>query len=195
MPFEQQMNFPTELALKTTHEGIRLLRTTVREIRNLYDPEIKWQRSVIPRGDNPLRELKGDSYDMVMEIDLKKSSSFDLGIRGATIQYDAVKKTIRCGGAAEQSGFPPDKWKAYIRKNPDQHNNMGEAPLAPVNGKIKLRVLVDRTTLEIYANDGLMVMTSCFRPDETKWYSLSSKGEINVSASIHSLKSAWAVNK
>lgn len=195
MPFEQQMNFPTELALKTTHEGIRLLRTPVREIKNLYDSEIKWRRPVIPQGDNPLRELKGDLYDMDMEIDLKKATSFDVSIRGATIQYDAAKKVLRCGGAAEQSGFPPDNWKAYTRKSPDQHNNMGEALLTPVNGKIKLRVLVDRTTLEIYANDGLVVMTSCFMPDETKHYTLTADGEMEVNATIHALKSAWTLNQ
>ncbi|MBX2922078.1 MAG: GH32 C-terminal domain-containing protein [Chitinophagaceae bacterium] len=195
MPFEQQMNFPTELELRTTHEGIRLLRMPVREIKKLYDSGIKWQRSVTPQGDNPLRELKDDLYDIDMEIDLKKSTSFDFSIRGATIQYDAAKKILRCGGAAEQSGFPPDNWKAYIRKKPNQLNNMGEAPLVPVNGKIKLRVLVDRTTLEIYANDGLVVMTSCFMPDETKFYALTADGEIDVNATIHSLKSAWTVNQ
>ena len=72
---------------------------------------------------------------------------------------------------------------------------MGEAPLAPVNGKIKLRVLVDRTTLEIYANDGLVVMTSCFMPDETKHYALTADETINVEATIHSLKSAWTLNR
>lgn len=195
MPFEQQMNFPAELELKTTPGGIRLLRTPVREIKNLYDSEIKWQRQVIPQGDNPLSELKGDLYDMDVEIDLKKATSFDFSIRGATIKYNVAKQTLRCGGTAERSGFPPDNWKAYIRKNPDQLNNMGEAPLAPVNGKIKLRVLVDRTTLEIYANDGLVVMTSCFMPDETKHYALTADETINVEATIHSLKSAWTLNR
>jgi sucrose-6-phosphate hydrolase SacC (GH32 family) len=161
----------------------------------LYDSEIKWRRPVIPQGDNPLRELKGDLYDMDMEIDLKKATSFDVSIRGATIQYDAAKKALRCGGAAEQSGFPPDNWKAYTRKSPDQRNNMGEAPLTPVNGKIKLRVLVDRSTLEIYANDGLVVMTSCFMPDETKHYTLTADGEMEVNATIHALKSAWTLNQ
>ncbi|GAH02172.1 unnamed protein product, partial [marine sediment metagenome] len=32
------------------------------------------------------------------------------------------------------------------------------APLKPMDGKIKLRILVDRTTLEIFANDGQIYM-------------------------------------
>lgn len=195
MPFEQQMNFPTELELKTTPEGIRLLRTPVREIKNLYDAEIKFQKSLSGQAENPLSELKGDCYDFDLEIDVKKSSSFELGVRGATIHYDAVKKILRCGGQAEKSGFPPDHWMAFVRTNVNETNNMGEAKLAAVDGKIKLRVLVDRTTVEIYANDGLVVITSCFRPNETRFYALSSNGEINVNASIHALQSAWVANK
>lgn len=195
MPFEQQMNFPTELELKTTPEGIRLLRTPVKEIKNLYDGEVKIQQSLTGNSENPLKNLKGDLYDIDLEIDVAKSSSWDIGIRGVTIHYDAVKKILRTGGPAEKSGFPPDHWKPSVRANVNDSNNMGEAKLSPVNGKIKLRVLVDRTTVEVYANDGLVVMTSCFRPDETKWYSLSSNGEININGSIHSLKSAWVVNK
>ncbi|MFT3749517.1 MAG: GH32 C-terminal domain-containing protein [Agriterribacter sp.] len=191
MPFEQQMNFPTELELKTTPEGIKLLRMPVAEIKNLYDAEYKWQKAVIRQGDNPLKDLKGDLYDISLDIDLKKSASVELGIRGVTIQYNVAQKMLRCGGPAVQSGFPPDAWKAYLKKNINQFNNMGEANLPAVNGKIKLRVLVDRTTVEVFGNNGQVVMSSCFMPDESKLYTLTSEGETSVNAEIHSLKPAW----
>lgn len=191
MPFEQQMNFPTELQLKSTTDGMKLLRMPIAEIKNLYDSELKWQKAVSPQGDNPLKDLKGDLYDIDLKIDLKKSSSIQIGIRSETIQYDVANKTLRCGGPAVQSGFPPDKWKAYLKKHTDQFNNMGEAPLAPVDGKLKLRILVDRTTIEIFGNDGQVVMSSCFMPEEEMTYALTADGEINVIAEIHALKSAW----
>jgi fructan beta-fructosidase len=31
-------------------------------------------------------------------------------------------------------------------------------PLPPINGKVRLQVLVDRTSLEIFGNDGLLYM-------------------------------------
>lgn len=194
MPFEQQMNFPTELTLKSTPGGMRLFRMPIAEIKNLYQSEQKWQKAVSRQDDNPLKDLKGDLYDISLEIDLKKFTSFQIGVRGATIQYDILNKILRCGGPAVQNNFPPDNWKAYLKKHTDQFNNMGEAPLAPQNGKIKLRILVDRTTVEIFGNDGQVVISSCFLPDETKWYTLSAEGEINVNAEIHALQSAWASN-
>lgn len=191
MPFEQQMNFPTEMELKTTPEGIRLFRMPVREIKNLHDTEISIQKTISGGDENPLSELKGDLYDFDMEIDVTKCRAFRMELRGAVIRYDAVNRLLSCGGPAEKNRFTPESWRAYTRKNENETNNMGEATLKPDSGKIKLRILVDRTTVEIYANDGLVVMTSCFRPNDTKWYALSAEGEIGVNAAVHSLKSAW----
>jgi sucrose-6-phosphate hydrolase SacC (GH32 family) len=197
MPFEQQMNFPTQLDLKTTPEGLRLHRMPVEEIKNLYDKESKWQKVVGRQAENPLADLKGDLYDFEFEIDVNNSSAIEIGARGATIQYDAKTKTLRCGAKSNivKSGFPPDHWRAFDRKDINDFNNMGEAKLSSVNGKIKLRILIDRTTVEIFGNDGLVVITSSFMPDESKHYSLSSDNDINVNASIHSLNSAWAKQK
>jgi sucrose-6-phosphate hydrolase SacC (GH32 family) len=38
------------------------------------------------------------------------------------------------------------------------------AELSPIDGRIKLRLLVDRTSIETFANDGEASMTSCFLP-------------------------------
>ncbi len=191
MPFEQQMNFPNEVSLKSTQEGLRLFRMPIAEIKNLYDSEIKWKKSITNQTDNPLKDLKGDTYDFSFEIDLLKSNKIDIGIRGATIQYDVAKKILRAGGSPVQSDFPPDKWKSFVRTNVNESNNLGEATLYPINGKIKLRILVDRTTIEIFANDGRIAITSNFMPTEDHYYHLTTDGEANVAAEIHSIKSIW----
>ncbi len=191
MPFEQQMNFPTELNLKSTPEGMRLFRLPIAEIKDLYDGQLNWEKSVKQNGENPFAELEDDLYDMELEIDIKKASAFELDIRGATIRYDVSKKQLKLGGNAQQNGFPPDRWKNYVKKQIDSTNNMGEAPLKPVDGKIKLRILVDRTSVEIFANDGLVVFSSCYLRDEQALYSMSVKGEASVKASINALKSIW----
>lgn len=191
MPFEQQMNFPTEIKLKTTPGGVRMFRMPVKEISLLYNKEIKWQKTLNSQSDNPLKELKDDLYDVNLELDLKAAKSFDVTIRGAVIHYDAVKKMMYCGGKWVPNIFVPEDWRASSGGKVTDLNNMGQAPLAPVNGKITLRILVDRTTLEIFGNDGQVVMTSCFMPADAQLYSLHSDGAINLNANIHSLHSAW----
>jgi sucrose-6-phosphate hydrolase SacC (GH32 family) len=192
MPFEQQMNFPTEVKLKTTPNGVRMFRMPVKEISQLYDKEIKWQKTLNSQSENPLKGLKNDLYDIDLEVDIKKAASFNVAIKGAVIHYDATKKMIYCGGKWVPNIFVPEDWRALANGKVTDLNSMGEAPLAAVEGKIKLRILVDRTTIEIFGNDGQVVITSCFMPDDTKFYDLHSEGEIGVNANIHSLQSAWA---
>lgn len=180
MPFEQQMNFPTELTLRNTPEGLRAYRIPIREISLLYDRHDKWKNKTIKTGSNILDQLKGDLYDMQFEFDMTQSSSFTIGIRGAGIHYDADKQMISCDGPTVDN-----KWV-----------DLGKAALKSIDGKIKLRILVDRTSIELFGNDGEVVITSNFMPDlSNRSYSLSAEKKIKiVSADIHSLKSIWNRN-
>jgi len=190
MPFEQQMNFPAELTLRTTPEGIRVFKTPVREIKNLYEKEHQWQNENI-KDNNIFKGLNGDLYDMDIEVDINRSSTFEIRLRNITLYYDAVKKLLSCGSDTVE----PGSWASRNRPNKNAANNLGEAPLTPVDGKIKLRILLDRTTVEIFGNDGQIVITSCFMPnDDNKTYSFTSKeGVTLVKAKVHSLKSAWTI--
>jgi sucrose-6-phosphate hydrolase SacC (GH32 family) len=193
MPFEQQMNFPTEVTIRTTPEGLKAFRMPVREIQNLYDKEYKWEDYVLKQGDNLFEELKGELYDVDMVIDVKKSSSFEVKLRNVTVFYDAVKKVVLCGGKPVNNGIIPDTWISANKKDINSSNNLGMAPLYPVDGIIKLKILFDRTSVEVFGNDGETVITSCYMPeDDNLNYSLTTNGEINVvKAQVHSLKSAW----
>jgi sucrose-6-phosphate hydrolase SacC (GH32 family) len=191
MPFEQQMNFPTELTLKNTSEGVRVFRMPVKEIQNLYEKNTKLNKVDLRPGENLFKDLDNEHYDIDLEVGLKKSTTFDIGIRGANIHYDAGKNIISCGGSAVENNIVPENWKSGENANVENFNNLGEAPLKPVDGKIRLRILIDRTSIEVFGNDGQVVITSSFMPEDKKSYSLTANEEINVSAEVNSLKSAW----
>jgi hypothetical protein len=67
------------------------------------------------------------------------------------------------------------------------------ASLSPVNGKLKLRILVDRTSIEVFANDGEVSMTSCFLPkDKSTALEFYTKDVITIrSLRVSKLKSSW----
>jgi sucrose-6-phosphate hydrolase SacC (GH32 family) len=194
MPFEQQMNFPTEIQLRTTPQGgVKAYRMPVKEIRNLYDKEYKWNNETLTKGNRLFQELKDELYDIDLELDINPSTSFEIGLRSVTVSYDASARTLSCGGIPVKHGIIPSDW---ISKNPaeiNEKNNLGKAPLAPVNGKLKLRILLDRTTVEVFGNDGDVVITSCYMPQENAGgYSFSSNNDIQVvKAAIYSLKPIW----
>lgn len=170
MPFNQQMSFPRELTLRATPEGPRLCMLPVREIEVLRGKKQAWTDIKLRPGENPLSALEGELWDIDAEIavDKEKPASVVLTARGEPIRYDAKAATLHCLGRS--------------------------APLAPRDGRIKLRVLIDRTSIEIYANDGLVTMCSCFLPDPAdRSLALTVEGgEAAVgSLTLYELKSAW----
>ncbi len=60
----------------------------------------------------------------------------------------------------------------------------------PVDGKVKLRVLVDRGSIELFANDGAAVATFFALPKPENW-SISLSGNGSASLVINELKSIW----
>ena len=67
-----------------------------------------------------------------------------------------------------------------------------------MDGKIKLELLIDRSSVEIFANDGEVVMSSCFTPEKKAddlvlW---TRGGELFVEEiTIHELETAWGKKK
>lgn len=107
MPFNQQMSFPCELTLRTFPEGIRLCRTPVREVEKLYRQTQHWQKLVLRPGDNPLRKIEGELFDIRADLVPGHAAEVVLKVRGEPIRYEARTQTIHCRG--KQARLVPDK--------------------------------------------------------------------------------------
>ncbi len=168
MPFTQQMNFPTELTLRTTPDGIRLYRTPIRELSKLRLPGHKWSNVHLQGGKNLFQNMEGDLFEIDLKAEVGAGGSFALTIRGASIHFDTAQQTITL----------------FDRS----------APLHPENGLVSLQVLVDRTSLEVFCNGGRVVLSSCFLPpDDSRELEIHSQGDSVriLSAGIHPLRSIW----
>jgi len=138
MPFNQQMAFPRELRLKRTDEGLRLFNTPAREIELLHGKRHEWSNLTLdPGGDNPLASVEGELFDIEAEFEAGTARTFGLDIRGERLAYSTTERKL---------------------------NALGSAPLELKDGVLRLRVLVDRTSLETFARDGQVTLSSCFLP-------------------------------
>lgn len=167
MPFNQQMSFPRELTLRTTAEGPRLHMLPVREIETIRGEKQSRTGLALKPGNNPLAGLKGELWDIEAEIALGQAKEVLLTVRGEPIRYDVKSGTLHCLGRS--------------------------APLQAA-GPLKLRVLVDRTSIEIFASDGRYPLCSCFLPDPAdQSLSLAVQGGQAVvrTLNVYGLKSAW----
>ncbi|MCY3020721.1 MAG: glycoside hydrolase family 32 protein [Planctomycetota bacterium] len=168
MPFNQQMSFPCEMKLRTLPEGLRICRTPVKEIEALRAKEHKWNDATLKPGDNPLADISGDLFDVRAEFELGDATEFGFRARGQAVTYSVKDKKLSCLGRS--------------------------AELAPIANRIKLQILLDRTTIEAFGNDGKVSMTSCFVPKvkDKSMEAFAVGGSVKiVSLSVYELKSAW----
>jgi len=168
MPFNQQMTFPCELTLRTTNEGIRLFRQPVKEIETIHQNEQLWKNISLKSGENPLSGISGELFDIHAELDPVSASEIGFIIRGEKVQYNAAEKQISCLGRS--------------------------ASLDTIQAKIRLQILVDRTSIEVFGNDGQVSLSSCFLPDpadsDVGIYALGGEAKIN-SLKVFQLSSSF----
>lgn len=144
--FAGQLSVPAELSLHQYPEGIRLLKKPAEEIARLETKA--WMisnKNILPGlNKNPVSRMKGDCFRIKGTFDPKTVNSFGFLVRcnrgtdGTEIRFDATRNQLSVLGKV--------------------------APLVPEDGKIKLDILVDRSSIEVYANDGKVVLSVQFVP-------------------------------
>jgi len=99
---------------------------------------------------------------------------------------------VDVGIAAPDGGLSRDESDAWVDTSGADAGGAVELP--PVGGRLHLRILVDRTSLEVFGNDGRAAMTSCFLPKAAEKslavYATGGAAKI-VSLQVFTLKSAW----
>jgi sucrose-6-phosphate hydrolase SacC (GH32 family) len=172
MPFNQQMSFPCQLSLHSDPEGLRIHRWPVREIESLRDKKTIIVDRALGPDETIESEVTGDLFDIEAEFETAGDAEFGFKIRGAEIWYSTKNSELVCIDKA--------------------------APMKPEQNRVKIRILVDRSSLEVFGNDGVISMTSCFLPKlaahNLDIFTRGGKARL-VSARINTLRSAWPQTK
>lgn len=169
MPFNQQMSLPLELSLVTTPVGIRLFRQPAKEIVQLRaGPRIELGGSPLQAGDSLPLNPQSDLIQGELRFAPAATGDVVLNVRGSEIRWSAKEKMLH----------------AFGRK----------APLAPIDGKVSLNLVLDRSSLEIFGNNGEIAMSFCFIPKagDTEWRLTAVDSQIRITSWVlRRLKSAW----
>ena len=178
MPFNQQMSFPADLALRTTPAGVRLFRWPVKEIESLYAKSHSFKDLSIESANKALAGLSAELIDMSIEFAPGDNGILKLNIRGLQVVCGEVKKYRTKTGTTDVKSVV---FGAY------------QAPAPAIDGKVKLRILVDRTAIEIFANDGAATASCYAAPaSENRKISISSAQPVRInSLVVNELKSSW----
>lgn len=170
MAFNQMMCFPCELSLVSTAGGPRLAWRPVKEIALLREKTHKLGPVSLKSGDgNPLAKVKAELLEVRLEAEVGEGAELALNLRGTEVRYDAARQELHVGNV--------------------------KAPVPLRRGKLSLVALVDRTSLTLWASDGLTYVPLPVIPKaENRSVGLSvQKGSAKVTTlDVHEMRSIWA---
>ncbi|HYE30946.1 MAG TPA: GH32 C-terminal domain-containing protein [Methylomirabilota bacterium] len=159
-PWRSAMSIPRELVLRRTGDGLRLFQEPVKELEKLRVERKRLGKSSFAEANEWLRKQQRGSelWEMEMEVE-HRGAAFELQIPGAgdepmILRHDpsgTLTLTRPRAGAAGFHGAFPGRY---------------EAPVRSTAGKAQLRLFLDTSSVEIFANNGEVVMTAVRLPEQ-----------------------------
>ena len=132
------------------------------------DKLINWKNEILKPDRKLVGSLGGQLVHVRADLKLAGAAETTMLIRGIPITYNVEKEELSC------------------LKN--------KAPLKPVDDQVRLEILVDRTSIEIFGNNGRMYMpVGVILVDNPTSFEISAKGGNTQieSLDIIQLRSAW----
>ncbi len=150
-----------ELSLARTDQGIRLVHNPIPELQILRGEHDHWQGEVIQPGTNLLADVRGSSLEIIAEMSITDSvDRFGFHIRVGENERTTIAYTV------EDQKLVVDRARSGEVEFHDAFPRVHSAHLSPLNKKIRLHILVDSSSVEVFANDGLVTFTECIFPSE-----------------------------
>ena len=140
MPFNGMMLFPTELSLRTTKDGIRLFSKPIDELDRLQTSVGKWRALTADKADELLRQYK-DASTLRIRTTLKLSHATNAGLNlfgQSLLDYDM---------------------------NYNRINGVFYSPEDMTSMEIAADIILDKTSIEVYIDDGAYSYSMERRPD------------------------------
>lgn len=130
MPFNGMMTLPTELRLRTTKEGVRLVSTPVAELERLLTPQGRWDDLTAAEADRELEAFRGaECLRIRTTIELSHATDAGLDLFGQhLVNYDLNHNLL---------------------------NGRFYSPQDPTSMELSADIYLDRTSVEVFIDGGL----------------------------------------
>jgi fructan beta-fructosidase len=165
--WNQQMTVPCELILRKTAVGPRMFALPVKELDSLHGTKHVWKEVTLTEKDNPLAKVRAELCDIRATLSTGKAETVRINIHGVPVVYDVKKQTLCCKSVS--------------------------APLPAVGGKVRLRLLVDRGSIEVFGNDGAVALSvAALAAEKDRGLEVTAKGgPAQAALEVIEMGSAW----
>jgi fructan beta-fructosidase len=189
-PWRSAMSIPREVGLSRTAEGIRLVQKPAREVESLRDRHFAFKSGDVSEANAWLKErhVQGDQLELMVEFAPRSS-----GTEGVKVLTSDTEATV--------IGVDRQRGRAFVDRthsgNVTFHQKFSgvyDAPLAVHDGRVKLHLFVDASSVEVFVNDGERVFTSLVYPSAAsrgvELFGSMTSARI-TSLNVWTLKSIW----
>lgn len=145
-----------EMSLKKTSEGFRLIQQPVKQLKNNQKEVFSIKNKAIT--DSYILPFKGEVFDLTVELQVVQAKSLALnvlesGSEATTLRYDMATQELSLDRTRSgQVDFHP------------RFSSIERIKVPLKEGKLKLRILVDKSILEVFVQDGEQVLTEWVFP-------------------------------
>ncbi|MEZ6134637.1 MAG: glycoside hydrolase family 32 protein [Pirellulaceae bacterium] len=180
VPHNQQMAFPCELTLKTTTNGVRLFVWPIVEIESLVKKKHDLGPVRLTSGVNALEDIgQLDLVDLEVTFSPGSAEQVVFDLPRVSVKYDAKEQVLLHTGIDD-------------RGEPKELVCIDQLPTR--DGRVSLRLLVDRLSVEAFVFDGEKFSAHYIHPQHgpNKLSIHSVGGEAHIhELTIRELNSAW----
>ena len=182
-------SIPRTLRLRHYADGLRLVQSPVRELESLRHERLRVVNVSVAEANQEIRATgaKGEVYEL--DAELQPGQAGEIGLR------------LRRGKEEETLvGFDPAHGEVFINRRRSGDVSFSKDFLGrhtaklEKNATVKLHVFVDRSSLEVFANDGESVLSDRIYPhpgsDGIELYARGAGGKI-ISLRMWQLDSVW----
>ena len=190
-PWRCAQSIPRVLQLKKLRGGIRLVQQPIGELASLRGESLHAGAIDVAEANRHLSEFQSDTYEIDAEFD--SGTAGEVGFRLRT----GSKEQTLAGCDLKRAEVFIDRTKSGTVNFSGNFAGRHSGPLDLPGHRIKLRIFVDRSSVELFANAGEIVISDRIFPSAgsngLQIYEQGGKARV-VALDVWKLKSAWGRN-
>ena len=189
-PWRGAMTLPRELSLASVNGSLQLIQRPARELASLRGEQFEFRGSSLKELNDKLQVWPHRSQTFELEVVIRPGDAKEVAwkvLQGSddetVIGFDRAKQEL----FVDRSKSGSTQWNRSFPSNTVAPLTLGSEPL-------KLHILVDRSSVEVFAQDGAVALTNLVFPKATSTgLSLAITGGSiqQMEVRLWTLRSAW----
>ena len=192
-PWRSAQSIPRDVSLETIDGNVQLVQTPIPELGELRQGGSNNENMLINSGVTAL-SAKGDALEIIAEFQVGTASEFGLKVRTGQGEETLVGYNVAAGEVFVDRAKSGQVGFSDLFSYGELFPSRGIAPLAAVNGRVRLHIFVDWSSVEVFGGDGQAVITDQIFPmPSSNGVALFANGGTAklVSLQIWPLRSIW----